>query len=664
MLTKILSIIGVAFLLLLGFSGNTYAQSAYGSNSYGSCVYGDTNGCGGQSSSNQPTVVILNNNPLYNNPGPGVELSMVSGSGNPVVVEFYTLSSNGKANPNSLYQIYVVSTNDSSHSTVLRFIPVNNTAGTTSASAPKEITITQGQTVFVDANNDGIVDISIRLYGEANGIDELYFHVAVNKSGRQGNGGHAYFNATGPSNRANGGNNSPAAIIKKIIDAIPDVAIVTLPQLLLLLLILIAIWAAYQAVRERKYLKTINRLLDNLKLLGKEKGNFLDLSAHYLRTPLTQIAGGVELLASLKTDPPLATRLQNDVNGLKSTIGSILAKAGGDSNLSELSANPTVGERLIKSTASVRIWIMVTVIGVIIVLTDTIVRNAKHLSVINVDVITQLTLYALLVAAIYSALRYYQIHVRMRKENEKVVAQQNHLDEARSLLIEEVGIEAAPHINALINAVPQLPANNLATKAMGAGLKTFQNILNEFTILANIKQNNPGNIRQLEINAAIDRVLDSYQEALNSKKITLNFNRSNTPLNIQLNNPLLIKQLVGSLVDNAIKFSPENGQINLSLNATRNSLQLTISDNGIGITKENLQRLFEPFSRAEMDDLKFNYEGMGFNLYLDKIIVDSLGGNISVDSTVNEGTVVTLQIPIRQDLDAQTISQLTKPQLA
>lgn len=655
MIKKILSVISISALFLLALAGSAAAQTAYGSGNYGDCVYGGTTSCGNSQSGSSPTVVILNNDPLFNKAGQGIEISLKSGTTNPITVEFYTLNSNGSANSSNIYEVNVVSTNDLTHSTVLSFPSVASSGNT-----PVQVTITQGQTVKIDANSDGITDLSIKLYSESNGIDVLYFHAPANK---HNNGNTIFYTSRPPASGSNNGNSSGiVGLLKRVVNALPDFSIVTIPSVLLLLLILIALWAGYQAFRERAYLRTVNRLLDRLKLIAGEKATFLNLSSHYLRTPLTQISGGVELLAGTKSNPELTGRLQGDVNSLKAVIDDIIAKSGEIQSPNDDADEQVAEERSIKSKTNRHIWIMVAIIGIVIVLTDTIVREAKHLSVFDANVITEITLYFILAAAIYSSLRYYQIHFRIRKENEKFLSKQRGLDDARDRFINEINDKAAPHISSLINIVPQLPQGNVATRAMSAGIRTFQSILGEFKTLAEIRHNEQSDTSRQEINESVNQIIGSYKDALGDKKISLNFNQSKGPIYGQFSMSLL-RQLVGSIIDNAIKFSSENGQIDVGVEGGRNKVKISVRDNGTGIAKDSLDRLFEPFTRAGMDVMKFNYEGLGFNLYLDKIILDGMGGKISIDSSLNEGTTVSLWLPVKEELQL-TGEQVIQPQTA
>lgn len=108
-----------------------------------------------------------------------------------------------------------------------------------------------------------------------------------------------------------------------------------------------------------------------------------------------------------------------------------------------------------------------------------------------------------------------------------------------------------------------------------------------------------------------------------------------------------IKQILFNLLDNAIKFTPIGGEIIIKTETlNQNKLKVHIIDNGIGISKESLNKLFRPFHQADMSISK-SYGGTGLGLYITKKLVNLLGGDISVHSKINSGSDFNFTIPIR-----------------
>ena len=106
--------------------------------------------------------------------------------------------------------------------------------------------------------------------------------------------------------------------------------------------------------------------------------------------------------------------------------------------------------------------------------------------------------------------------------------------------------------------------------------------------------------------------------------------------------PALFERAVGNLVDNALRFTPKNGSIQIALAEHAADFQIAVSDNGCGIGPEHLPRVFDRFYRAESSR---GSDGAGLGLALVKSIVELHGGFARIQSEVGRGTTVTLSFP-------------------
>ena len=103
--------------------------------------------------------------------------------------------------------------------------------------------------------------------------------------------------------------------------------------------------------------------------------------------------------------------------------------------------------------------------------------------------------------------------------------------------------------------------------------------------------------------------------------------------------------LINSLLDNAVKYSKENLLIKLSTKNTGNKLKIIIEDNGIGMNKETLHRIFEKFYRAHTGNVH-NVKGFGLGLSYVKTMVEAHHGNIKVESVLGKGSSFSVSIPL------------------
>jgi two-component system heavy metal sensor histidine kinase CusS len=106
--------------------------------------------------------------------------------------------------------------------------------------------------------------------------------------------------------------------------------------------------------------------------------------------------------------------------------------------------------------------------------------------------------------------------------------------------------------------------------------------------------------------------------------------------------PVLFERAVSNLVDNALRFTPDGGEIEIAIMIRNAHSEIAVSDNGCGIAAEHLPRVFDRFYRV---DPSRSSGGAGLGLALVKSIVDLHGGSARIESEVNRGTIAVLTFP-------------------
>ena len=122
-------------------------------------------------------------------------------------------------------------------------------------------------------------------------------------------------------------------------------------------------------------------------------------------------------------------------------------------------------------------------------------------------------------------------------------------------------------------------------------------------------------------------------------------------LNIEENLPNIvadkdgIEQVILNIISNAIKYTEDNGEINISASTKDDDLVLRVKDNGIGIPKDDQERIFERFYRVEKGRSR-EMGGTGLGLSIAREIIDAHGGQIHIDSVFGQGTEITIILPL------------------
>ncbi len=106
-----------------------------------------------------------------------------------------------------------------------------------------------------------------------------------------------------------------------------------------------------------------------------------------------------------------------------------------------------------------------------------------------------------------------------------------------------------------------------------------------------------------------------------------------------------IAEVLANLLDNADKFSPPDGEINIDLRADQTEVTIHVRDSGPGLKKKIKDRVFEKFYRADSSDSQVAY-GYGLGLYLCRLLTEAQGGRIWVENHPEGGAVFSFSLPV------------------
>lgn len=143
----------------------------------------------------------------------------------------------------------------------------------------------------------------------------------------------------------------------------------------------------------------------------------------------------------------------------------------------------------------------------------------------------------------------------------------------------------------------------------------------------------------VNLEAFCGELIESFQ--LQSDRHPIEFSYTGNKTTVEID-PTLLRQILINLLTNAIKYSPENSSVGLTVEYQASAIAFQVQDRGIGIPLEEQSRLFEPFYRCS--NVK-SVRGSGLGLAVVKTCVDAHNGQIQITSQVGQGTIVTIQIP-------------------
>ena len=156
---------------------------------------------------------------------------------------------------------------------------------------------------------------------------------------------------------------------------------------------------------------------------------------------------------------------------------------------------------------------------------------------------------------------------------------------------------------------------------------------------------NKSKIESVDLKEVCLAVKLKLQTQIDKKAQNLQLNLPVEPVIVQANTDWIM-QLLMNLTENAIKYTPEQGQITLTCTLDQDKVFVKVKDNGLGIAPEDLPFIFERFYRADKSRIRLDSSGgSGIGLSLVRFIVELFGGQIFVESQLKAGTSFTFHLP-------------------
>jgi len=140
------------------------------------------------------------------------------------------------------------------------------------------------------------------------------------------------------------------------------------------------------------------------------------------------------------------------------------------------------------------------------------------------------------------------------------------------------------------------------------------------------------------------RAITEMTPLIEAKKITLKTKIDEKLPGLKMDRERIL-QVLRNLIGNAVKFTPEGGQVRVSARLMNREVEVSVSDTGLGITKENLTTIFEKFHQAHLKDSD-HIKGTGLGLAIVKHVITAHGGRVWAESEPGQGSSFTFVLPV------------------
>lgn len=177
-------------------------------------------------------------------------------------------------------------------------------------------------------------------------------------------------------------------------------------------------------------------------------------------------------------------------------------------------------------------------------------------------------------------------------------------------------------------------------------------MLNQVEKVLQMAQIEREDIKLKIINLNINELIEN---AANHARLSVEQRNGVIVTRLNAENPIIeadqthMSNIIRNLLDNAEKYSENDPVIEIQTQNIRNGIQITIKDNGIGISKESQKFIFDKFFRVHTGN-RHDVKGFGLGLSYVKTIVDAFGGTIGVNSELGKGSIFTITIPTKHSI--------------
>jgi len=275
-------------------------------------------------------------------------------------------------------------------------------------------------------------------------------------------------------------------------------------------------------------------------------------------------------------------------------------------------------------------------------------------------------LFILLAISAVTLLLLYQKNVKLSKFV-KLTKQQTEAEAAgqsKAAFLTDMSNEMRTPLNAIIGLTEigknssDLPGKNHALNRIQDVSTHLLGIINDMLDISKIEANKL-DLAFIEFNfeKMIQRVMNVVGFRINEKRQKFSMNIDSDVPKTLIGDDQRLAQVIANLLENAIKFTPENGSISLDADFIEEenglcTIQISVTDTGIGLSAAQREKLFQPIQQAESSTAR-SYGGAGLGLAISKNIVEMMGGRIWVESEPDEGSTFAFVVKLKRGKDEE-----------
>jgi len=616
-----------ATLLLAASRSVTFAQQAYGNEAYGNCVYSE--GC--MNSTPPSTVVAIGPSPSNPTAGRAVSVNIVNNQ---------VISSDN-------YLVIVTPNFSQSQIEKIQLYQDDTLVGETTSTSGESYEIPWQQL------KDGSYTVRVVVVLTDGTLIEQRFTVAVRQDASKFDGEGQLINKKGDAPEENvqrvqkrsivGASLSAIAnFVKRIVEATPKEIAYAVPYLFLAGLTALSAVLLYQTRSQLRYIAFLVALLKKDKQLADEKTTFIMLVSHHIRTPLTIIKSSIELALMGEAQDQDLLDAQNAANNLHAACESILSDVEGDHYLRNIVA-PDVSKMQQSLYRSWKLILPAILSVTLLVGANIIYLLAGKTHIIIPSIVLQIVLTISLLVLLFNLIQRRRQRV---VERGRLMQQRDHqlaLDKARNIFIKRAVKEMSPLLDILKEKLQNLKAMKL-TGGMNLSIENLGSLLERFELASELEQGKViESVSEFDLKSIIQKAIEQSEESV--KRKGLNVKPVIRSIRIY-QNKFLVDYVFNALLDNAVRYSKDNTTVHaIFKNATKSTARVDIQNEGEGISSEKLDYLFQPFSSSSNVEV-FTEQGIGLNLYLSRLMMRYIGGDISIKSVPNKTTTATIELPV------------------